>query len=181
MCSRPRLGRYGQRLLSWVAGVVHYKGVPVHRHVAAGQDTEVNSGAAILAREQGKVELAHQLKPIGAMGVHALTQGGTRWHSADAQGPREKIVAAKGFNGVKVVLALHQQTKVAFEDVAVGDTFAREGILGIDALINLETLEILADECQAGVGSQLVGQFFDNKVGHVGLTFRVSSTCGLSA
>jgi hypothetical protein len=39
----------------------------------------------------------------------------------------------------------------------------------------------LADERQAGVGGQLVGQLFDNEVGHVGLTFRVSSTCRLSA
>jgi hypothetical protein len=38
----------------------------------------------------------------------------------------------------------------------------------------------LADERQASVGSQGVGQFFNNKVGHVALTFRVRSTCRLS-
>jgi hypothetical protein len=31
------------------------------------------------------------------------------------------------------------------------------------------------------VGAEVVGQFFDNKVGHLGLTFRVNSSWRLSA
>jgi hypothetical protein len=32
--------------------------------------------------------------------------------------------------------------------------------------IDLDGFEILADEDQASVGTEVVGQFFDNKVGH---------------
>ncbi len=115
------------------------------------------------------------------MGVHALAQGGARGDSANAQGAREESITAEGLNRIKVVLALHQQTEVAFEDVAIGDTFARDGKLVVDALVDSQAFEILTDERQSGVGSQLVGQLFDHEVGHVGLTFRVSSTCRLSA
>ncbi len=85
--------------------------------------------ACVPGKQQGEVEFAHQLKPIGDVGVHALAQSGARGGSANAQGAREESITAEGFNGVKVVLALNQQTEVAFEDVAIGDTFAREGNL----------------------------------------------------
>jgi len=110
-----------------------------------------------------------------------LAQRRAGGNAANARGAREESIAAEGFNGVKVILALHQQAQVAFENVAVGDALAREGELGIDALIDAQAFEVLADERQADVGGQLVGQLFDNEVGHVGLTFRVSATCRLSA
>jgi len=35
--------------------------------------------------------------------------------------------------------------EVAYVDVAIGDIFAREGELGIDALVNVQVFEVLAD------------------------------------
>ena len=92
------------------------------------------------------------------MGVHALAQRRAGGDAANTQGAREERITAEGFNGVKVIFTMHQQTQVAFEDVAIGDTFAREGKLGVDALVDSQAFEVLADERQAGVGGQLVGQ-----------------------
>jgi|APSaa5957512622_1039677.scaffolds.fasta_scaffold241430_1 hypothetical protein len=45
----------------------------------------------------------------------------------------------------------------------------------IDLGIDVDALEIPAAQSQSGVGAEVVGQFSDNKVGHLGFTFRVNS------
>ena len=109
------------------------------------------------------------------MGVHTLTQSRTRRHARQAQGAHEESVAAKVLNGVEVILAKTQQAQVACEDSAVGNTGANRKSR-IDHGIDIDALEIFADQCQPGVGAEVVGQFFDNKVGQLEFTFRVNSS-----
>jgi hypothetical protein len=117
------------------------------------------------------------------MGVQALTHSRARRHATQTQGAHEESVAAwtwgfaKVLDGVKVILAQTQQAQVAFEDSAVGDTGANRKSR-IDYGIDIDALEIFADQCQPGVGAEVVGQFFDNKVGHLELTFRVTQVGG---
>ena len=48
--------------------------------------------------------------------------------------------------------------------------------VGVDA----KALTILPNQRQTGVGGEIVGEFFDNKVGHVVLTFCVNTILHLS-
>ena len=41
------------------------------------------------------------------------------------------------------------------------------GELRIDQAIDIDALEVFADKSQPGVGAEIVGPLFDNKVGHV--------------
>jgi hypothetical protein len=55
---------------------------------------------------------------------------------------------------------------VGIEDVAVGNASANwKG--RINQRVDLDGLEILANKCQASVRTEVVGQLFDNEVGHV--------------
>jgi hypothetical protein len=38
-----------------------------------------------------------------------------------------------------------------------------------------QALEVLADECQSGVGGLIAGQLFDDEVGHVEGTYKANS------
>ena len=59
-----------------------------------------------------------------------------------------------------------KQTKVALEDVAVGNARAhREG--RIDQCVDIDAFEVLANERESGVRTQVIGQSLDKKVGHV--------------
>jgi hypothetical protein len=51
--------------------------------------------------------------------------------------------------------------------------FIRQGV-GVDAF------EILPNKGQTSLGAEVVGEFFDNEVGHGGFTCRVNYTWGLS-
>ena len=149
-------------------GVVHHKGVPVQRHVAAGQDPEVHWPARIAGRQQREVERIDQFEPGGRMGVHALAQGRARWHRGNPQCAAKELVATKGLDGFKIILALHQQAQVAFEDVAVGDGIASHRQLLVHACADVQALEVLPHQGKSGVGGEVVGQLFDDEVGHVG-------------
>ena len=52
------------------------------------------------------------------------------------------------------------------------NTFNQGGVYGatcrVDTEIDVNALEVFADERQSGMGAEVVGQFFDNKIGHVG-------------
>lgn len=149
------------------ARVVHHKGVPIHGHVAAGQGTEVHGLARIQGRQQGEVERIDQFEPVGCMGVHALAQGRARRHAGNAQCAAKEVVAPKSLDGLKIVLALHQQTEVAFEDVAVGDGSWSHWKLPINACADVQALQVLPHQGKSGVGGKVVGQLFDDEVGHV--------------
>ena len=73
-----------------------------------------------------------------------------------------------------------QQGQLAFHDVAGGIARAnRES--RINQGIEIDLLEILANKCQSSMAAEVVGQFLDNKVGHLGLTFTGNSSWRLSA
>ena len=150
------------------AAVVHGEGIHIQRHVPTGQHTEVNGLAGDLEAKHGGVDAVSQVKPGGGMRVHALAQGGRRGHSTQTQRTGEERVFALAFDGIEVVLAQAQQTEVAFEDVAVGNATAhREG--RVDQAVDVDALQILANQCQTGLVAQVVGQLFENEIGHVGL------------
>ena len=101
------------------------------------------------------------------MGVHALAHGGARRHGTNAKRALVEVVSTKRFNGVKVVLALHQKPQVALEDVAVGNATRTNGELAVNTLADAKAFHILPGQRQTGIGGQIVGQLFDNEVGHV--------------
>ena len=149
------------------ARVVHHKGVPVHRHVAAGQGAEVHRASGVLGRQQGLVELPGQLKPQGRMGVHALAQGRARRHDAHAQRTGEEVVTPEFFDRIEVVFALHQQAQVGLQDVAVGDAANAYREFAVNPAADPQAFDVLPNQRQPCIGGEVVGQFFDNKVGHV--------------
>ena len=119
------------------------------------------------AGQQRLVHLLRQLKPRWRMRVHALAQRRARRNAAQAQRTLEEGVVSKALNRIKVALAQAQQRELAFEDLAVGDARAHRK-LRIDQRIDVDASEVLADERQSGMGAEVIGQFFDQKVGHVG-------------
>jgi hypothetical protein len=120
--------------------VVHDEGVPIERYVAAVQGVKVHCHALVLGREQGHVQVVGQSVPGDKMAVHALAQGGVGGHGVQAQGALEERIFAKGLDGVeacpelrrRVVLALAEQAKIAFRDVAVGHAIGAKGEPVID-------------------------------------------------
>jgi len=83
-------------------------------------------------------------------------------------------------NDIEVFLAFHQQTQPGLQNVALGDATDSYGEFAVNQSADAQALGILPNQRQTGVGVEDVGEFFDNKVGHVVCTFRVSSVCGLS-
>lgn len=101
------------------------------------------------------------------MRVHALAQGRARGNSAQAQRTLEEGVVSKALDRVKVAFTQTQQCEMAFENLAVGNPRAHRK-LRIDQRIDVNAFEVFADERQSGMGAEVVGQFLDNKIGHVG-------------
>ena len=138
------------------AAVVHGKGVHVQRNIATGQRTKIDALAGHLQTQHRRVDALGQIEPGKCVGIQALALGRRRWHGAKDQGAGEESVFALAFDGIKVVLAKAQQTQVALEDVAVGDTAAhREG--GVYEGVEIDALEILANQGQTGLVAQVVG------------------------
>jgi hypothetical protein len=52
--------------------------------------------------------------------------------------------------------------------------------LTVNASTDTQVFEVLPNKGQSGIGGETVGQFFNNKVSHVKLTFWVSRTCEIS-
>lgn len=159
------------------AALVHGEGVDVQWHISTGQRPEVDGLALELEAQNRGVDVIDQVKPSWRVGVQALAQGGRRGHRSQAQGAGEESVLALAFDGIKIVLAQTQQAQVALEDVAIGDA-AAHGVSGVDQGVEIDALEVLANQGQASVLAQVVGQLFDDKIGHGGFTFRVKHTWG---
>ena len=110
------------------------------------------------------------------MGVHALAHSRTGRHDAHAQRTGEEVVTPECFNRIEVVLALHQQAQVGLQNIAVGDATDAHREFAVNAMAQPQAFDVWPNQCQARIGGEVVGQFFENKVGHVELTFRVAST-----
>jgi hypothetical protein len=102
------------------------------------------------------------------MCVQALAHGGRRRHSAHTQGTGKEAVLALAFDGIEVVPAQAQQAQVALESVAVGDAprLALHRVGRIDQGVEVDALVEFANERQAGLAAQVVGQLHENKIGH---------------
>ena len=114
----------------------------------------------------------------GGVGVQTLTQRGRRGHCAQAQGADEEAVFALAFDGIKIILAQAQQAKVALEDVAVGNAAAHRADRVYHG-VEVDALEVFADQGQTSVLTQIVGQLFDDEIRHGVFTSRVKGTWGL--
>ncbi len=53
------------------------------------------------------------------------------------------------------------------QNVAVGDAPGSYGEFAVNQSVDAKALGILPNQRQTGVGGEIVGEFFDNKVGHV--------------
>jgi len=137
------------------AAVGNSESIHVQRQLAAGQQTEVDGFAGVVHAQHGGIDALGQLEPVAGVGIEALAQGKRGRHGAQVQRAGEEGVGALGLNGVKVVLAQAQQAQIALQDVAVGDTRAhRES--GINKGVEVDALEVFADECQARLAAQVV-------------------------
>lgn len=158
--------------------VVHGKGVQINPGVAAGQGAEVNGLAIDAAGQQLLVHLGHQIKPVKGIGIQTLAQGGTRWNIGQSQGTHEEGVGAKVLDHVKVVLARHSRPRYDLRVELL--QHQREPEKPNQQSVDIDVFKIFANERQAGVGTEVVGQFFDNEFGHGLFTFRVSSLLHLT-
>jgi hypothetical protein len=62
----------------------------------------------------------------------------------------------------------------------VGDTTDSYGKFTVNQSVDVKALDILPNQRQTGVGGGVVGDFFDNKVGHLVLTFWANTISHLS-
>ncbi len=138
------------------ARVVHHNIVPVPGPVAARHETKVHRARGVLGRQQGQVELCSELKPLGRMGVHALSQGRARGDGAHIQGAGQEGIAPELLNGIEVVLASHQQAQVGLQNVAVGDATDSYWKFAVNQSVNAKALAILSNQRQTGVGGKIV-------------------------
>jgi len=83
-------------------------------------------------------------------------------------------------NGIEVVHALDQQAQVGIQNVAVGDATDSYGRFAVNYSADAKALGVLPSQRQIGVGREVVGEIFDNKVDHVVLTFWVNTCMHLS-
>jgi hypothetical protein len=147
------------------AAVIHGEGIHIKGHIATGQCAKINGLALDPEPQYGGVDTRHPIKPGGCVRIHALAQGGRRGHGTQIQGAGKERILALTFDGIKVVFTQTEQTKVAFENVAIRNPAAhREG--RVNQGIEIQVLEILANQSQPGVVAQIVGQLLDNKIGH---------------
>jgi len=116
--------------------------------------------------QQLVVHLGHQIEPVRGIGIQTLAQRGTRRNIGQTQGTNEEGVGANVFDGIKVVLAQAQQAKIGLEYVAVGNARAHWKSR-INQRVDLDGFEILSNKCQTSVSTKVVGQLFDNEIGHV--------------
>ncbi len=163
--------RVGTKQQRGGATVVYGEGVHIQRHIAAGQYTEVNTAPLDLHAQHPGVDAVNQLEPRRGMRVQALAQGGRRRHSVHTQGAGKEAVLALAFDGIEVVLAQAQQAQVALENVAVGDApkLALHRKDQIDQSVEVDALEVFANQRQAGMSAQVVGQLLKNEIDHRGL------------
>ena len=111
------------------------------------------------------------------MGIWWRAGAGQGWkgpyqYSSNA---RRKYYAAD-INCYKLAAASHQQIEAVFEGITVCNTFNRKGKLAVDTVFDAQLSEVLSDECQADVGGCSQDKQLQNKTGHKGFTFRVSTT-----
>jgi hypothetical protein len=149
------------------AAVAHRKAIEIHRGVAASQGSKVNGLLVDAAANKRPVHLWGQLEPRCRMRVHTLAQGRARENSAQAQRTLEEGVASKALDRVKVIFAPTQQGEIAFENLAAGNSRAHRK-RRVDLRLDVNAIEVFADERQSGMGAEVAGQFLDNKIGHVG-------------
>ena len=100
------------------------------------------------------------------MRIHALAQGRARRYNSETQRTPEEGVVSKALDGIEVAFSHAQQSEVGFENLAIGHARVHRE-LWIDQRIDVDALEIFADKSKARMGAEVVGQFFNNKVGHV--------------
>jgi hypothetical protein len=93
----------------------------------------------------------------------------------DFEGAQARVGTKQMRQGQFQAVAQRAQTGVAFGDTT--DTYPE---FVVNARTYSQTFQILPDQRQSGIGGEVAGQLFDNKVGHVKLTFRVNGACGTS-
>ena len=94
------------------------------------------------------------------MGVHALAQSRGRRYCAYIQRANEELITSKFFNGIEVVLTLHQQAQVGLQNVAIGDTTDTYREFAVNAIADTQAVHILTNQCQSGIEGEVVGQRF---------------------
>jgi hypothetical protein len=99
------------------------------------------------------------------MRVHALAQRGAGGDVINAQCPLKKCIPSKALNRIKVILCDAKQSKVALENIAIGNA-AAHGKCAVDKGIEFGAGKVFANHGQSRVGTEVVFELFDNKVGH---------------
>ena len=133
------------------------------------EDIQINSGAATVEHskvsvlgthskiQQPVVDELNQFKPVAGTRIQALAQCRVRRCAAKAQGTLSKLVTTKRLHRFKASLSPAQQAKVALQEVATRD-FAAHGELGVHQCVDIDAIEVFANECQSGVDTQVLEQ-----------------------
>lgn len=107
----------------------------------------------------------------------SLALASRRWRRVGEDGTLRRCkcagkegVCALGFDGIEVVLAQAQQAEVALQNVAVGDARAH-GEGGVHQGVQVDALEVFANQGQTRLAAQVLGQLLDHKVAHLQLRF----------
>ena len=136
------------------------EGVYVQRQPAAGQDAVVGP----LAGQQRLDHRGHEVNQLRRLGIHALAQRGTQGQQGDAQRLLEEHVATEVLDGVEVALALHEQAKVAANNVAVGHAaLDRQGSIEPSER-GLQGQQVVADQGQASYRREVVVELLDDQL-----------------
>ena len=101
------------------------------------------------------------------MGVHALTQSRGRRYCANVERAGEEVVTPKFLDCIEVALALHQQVQEGLQNIAVRNATATHREFALNASADSQTFHILPHQRQSGIGGEVVGPLFDNKVGPI--------------
>jgi hypothetical protein len=140
----------------------HGEGIHVQRQPTAGQQPIVGTRAG----QQRLDEHGHVVEQIARSRIHALAQCRAGGQKLDVQRLLEEGVATKVLDRVKVGLALHQQTQVAAQDVAVGNAIGYRQ-RRIDALEGrCELVQIMADKGEPRYRGEVIVELLDEQWAH---------------
>jgi len=157
------IGATDQFLLGKI--VIYGEGVQINWGVATVQRTEVDGLVCNALTQQPVVDLRNQIKPLPSKRIQTLAPGWAGGDIGQVQRTFEEVVVSEVFDGIKVVLAQAQQGDVGLVNIAVGDTCS-DGAGRIEQGFKFGGLEILTNQRQIGVRTEVVGEFFDNEVVH---------------
>ena len=167
---RAQVGRQRTKVVDACIGATHAlfgAGAVVHGEGVQGQPAaRQHSIVRVVAGQQRLDHRPDKLEHLGRPCVHALAQCRTRGLQRDAQLLLEKGIAPVVLDGIKVALALHQQTDIAVPNAAVADPAFDWQRRIKPAEHRPDRLEVMPHHGPARHRREVVVQLTDNQFAH---------------